>query len=510
MWKTRLALILVAIAAIRIASTYTIFSEGIDEPVHLAAGLQIFQEHRYNVQTGNPPLPRFLFALGPWLDGMRLDKFDLRIHQRPSFVFQSGKGHRRTLALSRVGNLVFFLIAAVATLSWARREAGDAAALATVFFFTTQPVVLGWSGLIAQDIAGTAGVAVSLLAFTRWLEKPSMARAIGVGAAYGFAIACKFSCLPYVPVACLALIAVRMVAAKRWLLDRRTLATMAVAPVATAIVIWASYGFSWGSAIQGAVRIGSVPAPRFVEGVLQMVLINRRGIESYLWGRTSTTGWWWYFPATLALKSTLAFLTIVMAGFFLRPPRIFFEATAAAAAILAVAMTSTLDVGIRYVVPVFVPLSVAAGVALFRLWEQRAAALRFAAVAVIAWQAGASAMAHPDYFPYFNALAGQDPSRYLADSNLDWGQDAFRLASGARHLKIPRLGIAIFSNVDLQSLRLPPFYRPNGFDRGSGWIAVSDQIYRIEGSDGAWRWLTGRPYRRVGKSIRLYFIGGQQ
>ena len=35
--------------------------------------------------------------------------------------------------------------------------------------------------------------------------------------------------------------------------------------------------------------------------------------------------------------------------------------------------------------------------------------------------------AHPDHLSYFNALAGDHPEHILVDSNLDWGQDLYRL-----------------------------------------------------------------------------------
>jgi 4-amino-4-deoxy-L-arabinose transferase-like glycosyltransferase len=502
-------MIFLVVGALRIASTYTTFSEGIDEPIHLAAGLELLTKHEYKVQPANPPLPRLFFAIGPWLDGVRIDSFDTRIYSHPGFVFQSGRGYRRTLALARVGNLIFFILAALATWSWARREAGEAAGVAAMFLFTTQPIVLGYSGLVTHDTAAMAGVAVSILAFLRWLERPNTLRALLLGAAYGFAIACKFSCVGYVPAACGALLLVRSIherrAGREW---KPAVATILVAPLATALVIWASYGFSIGQPadVGGVIARmhirGPVPAPKFIEGLVRLALINRAGMPSYLFGDMRTTGWWWYFPTALALKTTLAFLALVVIGFFAARSRVFLESVAAAAAMMAVAMSSPLDLGVRYVLPVFVPLSVAGGEALMTLLDQKRTALRVVAIVLVCWHAGASVFAHPDYFPYFNELAGKDPSRYLVDSNLDWGQDILRLVKVARQLNIQRLGVDIFANADLDALHLPPRYRPDAHSPASGWIAVSDHAYRMEG----WNWLEGRPYRRVGKSIRLYFI----
>ena len=41
---------------------------------------------------------------------------------------------------------------------------------------------------------------------------------------------------------------------------------------------------------------------------------------------------------------------------------------------------------------------------------------------------------HPDYLAYFNELAGDEPERILADSDLDWGQDMLRLSARLREV----------------------------------------------------------------------------
>src|SRR5437016_5547008 len=124
---TRLGAILVVIATIaRIAATYDVFSETTDEPMHVSSGLQIYEQHRYDFQTVNPPLPRLFIAAGPWLLGVRLPR------QMPlpgmMTMFYSGGKYPASLIAARAGNLVFVLIALAAAWAWARREAGELAA----------------------------------------------------------------------------------------------------------------------------------------------------------------------------------------------------------------------------------------------------------------------------------------------------------------------------------------------------------------------------------------------
>jgi hypothetical protein len=511
--------VLLAIGVLRVATTLTTFSETADEPMHLAAGLDLLTHHRYELQLQNPPLPRLLIALPPWLAGVRFEGtgFDEVLTK-----FYEGGRYRTMLFLARVGTLLFFLIAALAIWAWTRRELDQPTALMALLLFTTQPSILGHSGLATLDMAGTAGMAVALLAFSRWLERPTVLRASLLGLAWGFSIDCKLLSLAYVPLACAAIYAVRLLrdaaTRARW----RSIATLLLVPPLAALMVWAGYGFSTapaaalepiGRAFPGTIAADvlaffdsatPIPAPAFIRGVAEMVEVNRMGFPGYAMGRWSDSGWWWYFPLALGLKTTLATLLLLAAGCVVarRNPR-FVEAVAAAAAILGLSMTTHVDIGIRYILPIYVPLSLAAAVGVMALLRRRHHFVRRAAIALLAWHLIASAVAHPDYLAYFNEAAVRDPSWYLVDSNLDWGQDILRLRDEVQRLKIPHLGTALFGPADLDRLGFPPHSYVDSHNPTHGWIAVSDHAYRLGRPYGGWRWLDGKPCRRIGKSIRL-------
>lgn len=518
----RAAVILfVLLGAIRIAATYTTFSETADEPMHLSAGLEILTQHRYSVQFQNPPLPRLLIALPPWLAGARYDgKGDVMSEVMTKFYAHGD--YKTMLFLARVGTLVFFLIGALATWAWARRELDETTALVALLFFTTQPAILGHSGLATLDAAGTAGMAVALLAFSRWLERPSVARAAILGAAWGFAISCKLLCIAYVPIACAAIYVVRLLHDSETRARWRSIVTVLLVPPIAALVVWAGYGFSTAPAatlaavhrafpetVAGRLLASvdpetPIPAPAFVRGVAEMIEVNKMGFLGYAMGRWSNDGWWWYFPLALALKTTLATLLLLAVGLLMaRRSRTFVEAMAAAGAILGSSMMTHVDIGIRYILPIYVPLSLAAAVAVMAMIRHRHKLLRSTAIVLLSWHLAASLVSHPDYLAYFNELALPDPSRYLVDSNLDWGQDILRLRDEVRRLKIEQLGVALFGPADLDRLAFPPHSYVEAHTPTHGWIAVSDHSYRWLRPSGGWRWLDREHCRRVGKSIRL-------
>jgi hypothetical protein len=394
-----------------------------------------------------------------------------------------------------------------------------------LLFFTTQPAILGHSGLATLDAAGVAGMAVALLAFSRWLERPSSARAAVLGAAWGFAISCKLLSIAYVPIACAAIYLVRLLRDPETRARWRSIVTVFVVPPIAAIVVWAGYGFSTAPAATLAIvhqafpeTVGGrllasldpdtlVPAPALVRGIAEMIEVNKLGFLGYAINQWSYKGWWWYFPLAFALKTTLATLLLLAVGLFLaRHNRAFIEAMAAAGAILGMSMTAHVDIGVRYILPIYVPLSLAAAVAVMAMIRHHRKLARGAAIVLLSWHVGAGFVAHPDYLAYFNELALPDPSRYLVDSNLDWGQDILRLRDEVRRLKIEQLGVALFGPADLDRLGFPPYSYVEGHTPIHGWIAVSDHSYRWSLQGGGWRWLDRENCRRVGKSIRLCYV----
>jgi hypothetical protein len=307
---------------------------------------------------------------------------------------------------------------------------------------------------------------------------------------------------------------------------RRAAVTLVPAACATLVVVWAGYGFTvgtfgelqpWGPVFSPWIQRHlaqmnprtPLPAANFFIGIAGLLKYDQRGYLTYLCGKILRFGRWWYFPFAIALKTTIAALILFMTGiwFALRDRELrwpFAEWSVAAISMVIVAMPTALDLGVRYLLPFYVPFAIAAaGTVAAMLRASRATAI--VAITLFVAHAGASAFAHPDYFPYFNAFAGSDPSRYLVDSNIDWGQDVLRLRSVARREHIETLTVSLMGPADYVALGFPPIELASPWTESHGWVAVSDHSYRLTGAEGGWKWLPER-YQRVGKSIRLYRI----
>jgi hypothetical protein len=252
-----------------------------------------------------------------------------------------------------------------------------------------------------------------------------------------------------------------------------------------------------------------VPAPVIPLGMAQVKLHEAGGHTAYLLGRESRHGWWYYFPVVFFYKSPLPWLALVAWGavLLMARDRRGLQIVLIPAAILLTAMTTSLNIGARHILPIIPPLAIVSGYAAVHIWRtSRDAFGRAALIGLLAWLFIGVGKEHPDALPWFNELAQPSPSWFAADSNIDWGQDVLRLARVVDELHIDHLHTAFMNSTRLgehgiNATGLVP-HQPV-----SGWVAVSENWLRFGEANGDYDWLrTYRPVRIVGKTIRLYSI----
>jgi hypothetical protein len=249
-----------------------------------------------------------------------------------------------------------------------------------------------------------------------------------------------------------------------------------------------------------------VPLPdTFLKGAIYTAHLGRHGQLAYLHGELSPKGWWSYFPVATVLKYPTPALLLAGAGLAatLRgsaagwPRRLCW--TLPPLTIFTGAISQNVDVGVRSILPLapFLGLWTAAAVARFRAPLPRAGV--FAALAL---SISSGALAWPDFLAWFNPLFGGTPAadRWLADSNLDWGQDMPELAAALRRRSIAQVRLAFFGSARPEHWGVRAL---DGRQRAAGWYAVSRSFFSgIWGEQ--WRWLRAlEPVEYVGGSIAL-------
>lgn len=483
-----ICLCLVAIACMRVISTYNVLSLTADEPIHFACGLEYVADHVYRLETQHPPLSRALQALGPYLTGARplgsLKKEDA------GYAEIAGSGNvNRTIVLMRLGNLPFFLLSCAAVCWWSCHAFGKAVAVVTLAFFTLLPTVLADAGIATTDLALTATVGAAFFTATLLAENPTIFRAVLFGLFTGLACLAKFTALGYLPAA-LGIAFVAFLAARRpgWrelvIMARRRAVMILLSAGITVLVIWAGYWFSFGFSRLPLTHFNvRLPAPEFLDGIRSAVDHNRAGHGAFLLGEYKTTGWWYYFPVALLVKTPIAFLALLTLGTYVcfRERKIqYLLPLAFCAGILIPAMQGKIDIGIRHVEPIYMGFSIVAAVGVRELvgWRHAHIVPPAIASALVVWMAMSGAVHHPDYLAYFNEFAGRNPQNILDDSNYDWGQDFKILAKRLHELHATEFSLASSwetkHDIYLESwYGLPTINRASDLVPAPGWTVVS-------------------------------------
>lgn len=512
--------ILTLIASARIALTYTIFHHTRDEPAHIACGMEYLDKQVYRYEAQHPPLGRVMTALFPYLAGVRSNGQSEMYFEGVTILFGERR-YERTLALARAGILPLFWIASLAVFLLCRRFGGNAGAIIGSLLFTNLPPILAHAGLATTDMAVTAFLVMSFLTLLLWLDSPGLARSALFGAATGLAVLSKFSALAYFPaalaVAALVYFLVEHPSIASAIASARRLIVPLLAAIATgALVIWAGYRFSFGPVTPGGITL---PAPELFQGVRQVIEHNRGGHFTYLLGETSPSGWWYFFPVVLAAKTPLAFSGLFLAGLaaIIRKPAKdrAWVVPAFSAGILAVAMSSNINLGSRHILPIYALASVVAmGGALALLSRKQSIFPHAACGVMLLWLTASSAVNHPDYLAFFSEWVGDQPERILVDSDLDWGQDIKRLAARLRELGVTQIGYTPWLLTSTAYHGFPPFIRSDPYTPAPGWNAVNLTYWKVvrlglavEGKHNVPVWPDqARPVERVGKSILLYYF----
>jgi hypothetical protein len=192
--------------------------------------------------------------------------------------------------------------------------------------------------------------------------------------------------------------------------------------------------------------------------------------QNYLLGEYSLAGWWYYFPAAMLVKSPLATLLasalaaalgiVALRTQTLSPQRTWLAACLVVppAIYMAAAMASSMNIGIRHILPVYPFMFMGIGLSAAWLWA-RARRLAMGLGLVLALGLAAEALAaFPNYIAFFNTAARPNRLYLLGDSNLDWAQDLTLLADWHRRHPDVELYVSFFTPIPPSAYGLSDYH----------------------------------------------------
>ena len=516
-WPRLTAVALLALMASVLVATITRKSLTTDEITHIPAGYSHLVAGDFRVNNEHPPLAKLWAALPLLVIRPQAPPLDAAMVTSAAHTLRAVYGFWPANA-ARFESIVFWtraaMILSTLALGWllfetARRFFGERAALFALALFVTEPTILAHGRIVHTDVPATLAYLALSVGIAVYAERPALRAALWVGLAGGAAMVTKFSLAVLVPPVLLVAGAAQWWRASPGGGRRRTLAHALVVAGLMLLVINLAYRFQrpglipadvrWlaaeapalAPAIKGAVAWLSAVLPTyFLFGLGHVATFDARGHDAFLLGRHGNTGWWWYFPAAFALKTSLPFLLVAVAGLVWGAWAAVRQRRRAAWLLLApcllyvaLVMRGRINIGVRYLLPAYPFLFILGGALLDTLWRAPRAAwlARLAVVALLSWAGVEAARAWPDYMTYMNPLAWREPRyQYLSDSNTEWGDEVGELARylkdrGETHVRavllgswptLPMHGITI---IDL-------FGRTGGQDLPTRYVAIGASL----------------------------------
>ncbi len=471
-----------------------------DEPVHLTAGYLYWKEHRFDYNIIHPPLANLLNTI-PLLfhRNLKLPGLNKRAKSEwipaEDFLYRNRLNAEKILNQSRLVTLILGCLLGWLVFYWGREMFSWKGGIISLFLFAFSPNILAHSRLVTTDLAVTFFIFLSAYFFWKFIRFPSLLTSLAGGISLGFALATKYSSLFLLPLYLLFSIRKKR---KLWFY-------FFVLLLVSFLIIALTYGFFW--------------FPYYFQGIKTLSQKAYHGSLSFFHGNYHKGGWWFYFPFLFLVKTPLTlFLLLPLSLYFLikEEKKVLFPLIIPASYFVIV-IFSRIQIGVRHLLPVYPFLFLLCGV----LWEKQIhKKLKNFIIVLLFLYPLNSILIFPHYLAYFNGvLLPSRAYKWVADSNIDWGQDLKGLKKWMDRNNISEVYLGYFGAANPEwygiNYRYLPSnaikYYPSAIPKGKEIIAMSVTIYNglYLPDTNFYQWLHRyKPFSSIGYSILLFDITG--
>jgi tetratricopeptide (TPR) repeat protein len=553
-------LLLAVFAGLAVASVRGSSVTG-DEVAHLPAGYTYVRTGDFRLNPQHPPLIKALAGL-PLL-ALDLDAVEGTRGWAEADEWTFGKAFltrnrqplRRIAFLARLPMIAVGVLLGALLFAWAREMWGYGPALFVLLLYAFCPNLLAHTALVTTDVGVACFTVFALYALWRLVRGGARRDAIWCGIGLGLALLAK-----YTGVVTAGLVPALVAGA--WLISRwprpelpalavpsdpdPALASASEAaasapepapPSAREIVAGpAPPVFAAPTLRQAVASLGVIVAlalllvalgfgapsgiSNYLRGFGRIYADANPRWEGFLWGEYSATGFRYYYLLASLWKTPLP--TLIAFGVALtslatmsRDRRLdWLFILLPFAAFHAAGVFNQANIGIRHVLPAYPFLFLACGAAAVR-WSRAGWRGRIAMTALGLWLVTGTLRAHPHYLSYFNELAGgpEGGIAYLDDSNVEWGQDYWRLVDWVEERRPSNLAFWAFDplppadyGLRYRAIRLEDVTRPAP---GVTYVVGAHYLQRNslfnEWSGVRFEWLRRyRPVEIIGGSLYVY------
>ncbi len=503
-WAGWLAVGLLLLFWARLQLTAVTQSATFDEIIHILHGTLFWQSWQLYGVVQNPPLVNALIGLPvhlalhpviPFQDPLWQTNDWLRISQQ--FAWASNENGLQIIWVGRqavmlTAVLLGALVYRFAGMLFRSRTAG----LLALFLYTFDPNILAHSSLATTDLGAAFFFLLAAYAVWRYWAVGGWQWYLVTAVTIGLVLAAKFSGLIFVVALVLIALYKVVLEIRDWRLEIERSRQSLISNLQSLLEV------------TGWIIIGSLiflAIYRFQFAIFQDDFLTQQehqtaGHDAFFMGEVKRGGWWYYFPVLFLIKTplpTLALLALALYQFMRQrgwrdwaPVWLLLLA----GGVMAAGLTSQVNIGYRYLLPMLPILFVFAGVLcqvsgvryqMSGVKKQMATEYRIpitdyglritahrlllTACCLLLLLSLTSLAIHPHYLSFFNALVGGPGNgwQWAADSNLDWGQDLPGLAdyvaeNGIEHFYAAWLGsapLAAYGLAQGEPLRVWPVGR---------------------------------------------------
>ncbi|HEX5282939.1 MAG TPA: phospholipid carrier-dependent glycosyltransferase [Bryocella sp.] len=521
-------------------------SQTFDETAHIYAGYSYWKHGDFGINPEHPPLAKMVATI-PLLPMHLAVQPPLPIHFRAASAlggrqFLYTHDADKILLRSRMAMSVFTYALALLVFFCAREMFGNVAAVIALLLFVFEPNILANGALVTTDMALSATLFAAVYAFYRYTRSPTVLRLLVCAVSAGLVLCVKHSGLIIFPLLVLLAVAALLlprdngepIAASQRRIHPVRLAVALLAIVAIAYgMLWSVYGFRYAARPGGtamtpptAVFLTTLHRPMqarligvferhhllpesYLYGLTDVAVATSKGRPAFIFGRLYPAGEWFYFPSTFLIKSTIAFLLLLVLAlttrelwrrnrirelvFMLLPALVYFT----------IAVCSHLNIGHRHILPIYAFLIViAAGGGAVLLRRSRA----WAAVVVVLLllHVFSSVRAYPAYLAYSNEVWGgpQHTWEVLTDSNTGWGSGLKTMQEYIREHNVQNCWLAYSGPADLSYFHMPCKPLPTFFStvlrspQGAVPVQIQGPIFIGSLAMTGWGWgpMEANPY----------------
>lgn len=527
----------------------------VDEIPHIGAGYSYIAGHTAKFNPEHPPLVKDVAGLA--LLPLGIDPAIMRATYTGewpsdvngqwnfgrSLIYHSGTNPIKIVRAAKIPMLVFFILSGWLIYAWAKKTFSPRAVLLAVFLFAFSPTVIAHSRFVTTDIAALFGVLFATYFFLRYLERQTNNSFWLAAIAFGVALLTKFSTFLLAPYFILLAIAWAWADHRHFVVPSARLIAKTVLVMATGFIVvvgpvYQLHVLKYPPEQQKADAIAVVgqykvpiltdlviwasdkpvlrPYAQYGLGLAMVFQRAEGGNRTYFLGEFSNSSFRSYFPVVYVLKEPIPLLILLLCALWLG----FRTATKDRNGIknhlrsrfpqytmllwiiiyMASSVSSNLNIGVRHLMPIYGFIFVLVAGAIMQAHIYRKKWFRIFVFVLCGWYISEFVSVYPYYLTYFNQFAG-GPSgghRYVVDSNLDWGQDLWRLADFVKDKNIRRIYVDYFGWADQE------FYLGDAFVWMQGGTYRSKEQFLRDNPQGGWLAVSASYYQESSVTSKIY------